>query len=55
MKVEYENVDDFLIPSKRKYKKSTWEADENEGPWITAEWTDIKFGNGLERAAFSRN
>lgn len=54
MQVEYEEVDGILIPSKRKYKKSTWNAEVSEEPWILVSWTDIKFDNGLERSEFGR-
>ena len=54
MQVEYQNIDGLLIPNKRQYKKSTWEAEVSESPWIHVEWTDIKFDNGLSRSDFSR-
>ena len=52
MKVVYEEVDDMLLPTKRKYKKSTWEATVTNKPWITINWTDIKFNNGLNKNDF---
>ncbi|HDZ04818.1 hypothetical protein LCGC14_0198030 [marine sediment metagenome] len=52
MKVVYEEVDDMLLPTKRKYKKSTWEATVTNKPWITVNWTDIKFNNGLNKNDF---
>lgn len=54
MKLEYEKVNDFLIPTKRKYKKSTWEADVNEAPWILVNWSDINFNNNLKREVFEK-
>lgn len=54
MKVAYEEVDGLMIPSQRKYRKSNWEAEETDAPWITANWTDIRFDNGLKRADFQR-
>ncbi len=54
MQVKYEEVDGLLIPSKRKYKRSTWEADISEDPWTTVSWTDIKFNTGLDKATFMR-
>ncbi len=54
MQLEYEKVDDFIIPTKRKYKKSTWEADVNEAPWILVNWSDIKFNNNLKREVFKK-
>ncbi|WP_405415322.1 hypothetical protein [Maribacter sp. Asnod1-A12] len=47
MKVEYEEVDGMLFPTNRKYKKSTWEADVSDKPWIKVNWSNIKFNNGL--------
>ena len=52
MKIEYEEVDGMLLPTKRKYKKSTWEAKVDEKPWITVNWSDIKFNNGLDKTDF---
>jgi len=53
MQVEYEEVDGMLIPSKRKYKKSSWEAEISDGPWIEVNWTDIRFNNGLTPSDFT--
>ncbi|MEW7279325.1 hypothetical protein ABW636_12095 [Aquimarina sp. 2201CG1-2-11] len=52
MQIEYEQIDNFLIPTKRKYKKSTWNADINDEPWILVNWTDIKFNNNLKKKDF---
>ncbi len=52
MQMDYEEVDGFLIPSKRKYKKSTWEAEVSDAPWILVNWTDIKFDNKLSKEDF---
>ena len=52
MKVQYETVDGLLIPSKRIYKKSTWDAEVDDKPWISVNWTDIKFTNGLTKQEF---
>ena len=54
MHLQYEKVDGLLIPTKRLYKKSTWEAEVNEEPWIKVTWTDIKFNNGLGKADFEK-
>jgi len=54
MQMEYEKVDDLLIPNKRLYKKSTWNADVSDDPWIKVDWTNIKFDNGLKREDFSK-
>ena len=53
MQVEYEEVDGLLIPSKRKYKRSTWEAEVNDSPWIEVNWTNISFDNELDASAFN--
>ncbi|KGL64190.1 DUF6503 family protein [Polaribacter sp. Hel1_85] len=52
MKVNYEKVDGFLIPSTRKYKKSTWDAVVTDAPWIKVNWSNIKFDNKLKRSEF---
>ena len=52
MKVEYEKIDGLLIPTKRKYKKSDWNATIDDKPWITVNWTDIKFNNGFTKDDF---
>ena len=51
---EYENIDGLLIPSKRMYKASNWNADDIEGPWVMVNWTDIKFNNNLTIADFKK-
>ena len=42
----------MLIPTKRKYKASDWEATESNDPWVNVNWTDIKFNNNLTIADF---
>ncbi|WP_299256908.1 hypothetical protein [uncultured Aquimarina sp.] len=54
MQMEYEKVDDILIPNKRKYKKSTWDATITESPWIDVTWTNINFNNGLKKEDFTK-
>lgn len=54
MQLEYESIDELLMPTKRQYKKSTWDAAVNEDPWIKVTWTDIKFNNGLSQADFRK-
>lgn len=54
MKVEYEKIDDFYIPTNRKYKKSTWNADVSDDPWTEVKWTNIKFNNGLKKENFKK-
>lgn len=53
MQVEYEEVKGLLIPSKRKYNRSTWEAEVSDSPWIEVNWTDITFDNGLRPNEFN--
>ncbi|WP_299325622.1 hypothetical protein [uncultured Maribacter sp.] len=54
MTLEYEDIDGMLFPTKRKYKKSTWEAAVSDAPWITVNWSNIKFNNGLKRTEFEK-
>lgn len=54
MKIEHENIDGLLIPTKRKYKKSTWNADIDETPWINVTWSNIKFNNNLTATDFKK-
>ncbi|TDT45017.1 hypothetical protein CLV90_2098 [Maribacter spongiicola] len=54
MSLEYEDVDGMLFPTKRKYKKSTWEAAFSDSPWVTVNWSNIKFNNGLKTSDFER-
>ncbi len=54
MQLQYEEIDGLLIPTKRLYKKSTWEAALTDEPWIEVNWTDIKFNNGLTKGDFER-
>ena len=53
MELKYEDVDGILIPSKRRYKKSNWHAELEDGPWVDVNWFDIRFNNGLARGEFS--
>jgi hypothetical protein len=52
MQVSYEKIDDFLIPTERKYKKSTWDAEITDAPWIFVNWKNIRFNTNLERKLF---
>jgi len=54
MELEYEEIDGLLLPTKRRYKKSNWEAEVSDEPWILVNWTDIKFDNGLTKADFKK-
>ncbi|MRI01667.1 hypothetical protein GH721_14075 [Kriegella sp. EG-1] len=53
MQLEYEEVDDFLIPTIRKYKKSNWEAKVTDAPWILVNWSNITFNNDFNKEEFS--
>ena len=54
MKLEYEDIDGILLPTQRKYKKSNWNAEVTEEPWILVTWSDIKFNNGLTKKDFKK-
>ena len=54
MEVEFEEIEGIKIPSKRRYKKSNWDADVLDGPWVNVTWSDIKFNNGLSVADFKK-
>lgn len=54
MKMKYEKVDGFLIPSQRKYTKATWEGENIDENWIDVSWTDIKFNTGLSESIFAK-
>ncbi|WP_139958730.1 DUF6503 family protein [Flavicella sediminum] len=54
MQLEYEKIENLLIPTKRQYKKSTWSAEVSDSPWIYVNWTNIKFNNGLKREDFKK-
>lgn len=54
MQVAYENIDGVLLPTKRKYKKSTWDAAVSDAPWIHVTWTDITFNNDLHKEDFRK-
>lgn len=52
MEVEYEDVEGILIPAKRRYKNSNWNADITDKPWIEVTWSDIKFNTGITKEDF---
>ena len=54
MQVEYEEIEGVLIPTKRQYKNSTWNADISDEPWINVTWTDIKFNTGITVKDFKK-
>lgn len=54
MVLDYEEVDGLLMPTKRKYKRSTWTTEVDENPWIIVNWTDIKFNTNLTKDDFEK-
>lgn len=54
MRLKYENIEGFLIPTTRKYKKSTWDAEVTDTPWIHVKWAAIKFNNHLKKEEFTK-
>ena len=54
MQLGYENIDGLMIPTKRKYKQSNWDAEVTNDPWICVNWTNIKFNNNLTKADFQK-
>lgn len=54
MQMEYEDIDGILLPTKRKYKPSTWEGTVTEEPWIYVNWTAVKFNNGISKSDFKQ-
>jgi len=52
MQMEYEEIEGFLIPTKRKYKSSTWAAEVSDAPWILVDWSNISFDNDLKKEQF---
>ena len=54
MVVEYTEIEGLLIPSKRKYRLSNWDAEIiSTVPWIDVLWSDISFNNGLSPEDFT--
>ncbi|MDF9796428.1 hypothetical protein OKW21_001691 [Catalinimonas alkaloidigena] len=47
MEIKYEEIEGKLIPSHRRYKKSSWDANVIDAPWIEVKWSDIRFNNDL--------
>lgn len=54
MVLDYEKIDGLYIPTKRKYKKSTWDAKITKDPWIEVKWTNIRFNNNLSKEEFNK-
>lgn len=54
MQLEYEEIDGMLIPTKRQYKKSTWDAQVSDEPWINVTWSNITFNNHLTAEEFNK-
>ena len=55
MKLKYEEIEGIMIPTQRRYKQSTWNADIDEKPWINVTWSDVKFDTGITREDFKKN
>jgi hypothetical protein len=53
MQVAYETIDGLWIPTRRKYKRSTWKAAIDDAPWTKVTWSNITFNNGLNKRDFS--
>ena len=54
MEVKYEKVEDLLIPTKRRYKMSTWDAEVSDKPWTEVTWTDIQFDTDVSTELFNK-
>jgi hypothetical protein len=53
MKMQYEEIDEILIPTKRRYAKSNWKAKfDDDVKWTYVTWSNIKFNNSLKREEF---
>ncbi len=53
MELKYTSVDGIKIPANRRYKASNWKAElEDDTPWISVIWSDIKFNTGLQPESF---
>ncbi len=52
MRVKYENVEDILLTTYRKYTKSDWKANVLKDAWIEEITKDIKFNQNLDKALF---
>ena len=55
MKVEYEEIDGFSIPSKRRYTKGDWDGNNINENWIHVSWTDIRFDTNVSKSIFTKN
>jgi peroxiredoxin len=54
MQLEYEKVDDMLLPVKRRYKKSTWDAEVDDKGWKQVNWSNINFNTAITKEDFKR-
>ncbi|MGJ8550191.1 hypothetical protein [Winogradskyella wichelsiae] len=54
LQMEYEEIDGIMIPTKRQYKKSNWDAEVTDLPWIYVTWSNIKFNNKLKLEDFQK-
>ncbi|NJB84100.1 DUF6503 family protein [Wenyingzhuangia aestuarii] len=54
MQLQYQEIEGMLLPTQRQYKKSTWDATINDGPWIHVNWSNIQFNNQLSPVDFKK-
>lgn len=55
MEVVHENVDGLMIPTKRRYAMSTWDAELPEDvQWTNVTWSDIKFDTDMTKDVFTK-
>jgi peroxiredoxin len=54
MTLEYEEIEGILLPTKRKYKKSTWDAAADSTEWINVTWSNIIFNNDFTKESFKK-
>lgn len=54
MQLKYETIDGFIIPTKRQYKLSNWDAKITDEPWILVDWTNITFTSNLSISTFAK-
>lgn len=54
MKVEYEEIAGFKLPTQRKYAPADWDGNVTKNEWTREICTDVKFKNGFERTLFEK-
>ena len=53
MQLEYEEVEGVIIPTKRRYKMSNWDAIVDDKDWISVNWFNINFEPNMKKSDFS--